>query len=208
MNDASDPWWARQLTEIPTLTDVRRQVEHIVAGKYQGWSAADQADLVSLVVEKYLDKFGKNTDAWKRGSGGEREIPTGWLRTIVTSSAIDLFRKDQARPAVPVDFGDAETDADWDLRAALKDLATPSLVTARGVAADRALSALSERDRQLIRLRVIEDLDLKEVARHTGASYEATKRAVQRAVARLRKVVESDPDLREDLQDRPGYPQA
>ena len=204
--EANTPWWHGQLTQIPTISTVQREIERIVSRKYGGWREGDREDLVSLVLEKYLNEFGKNDQKWPMNKDGERVVPTGWLRKVATNAAIDLHRKAEARPADLVDFDASAGDDHWDAKAALRDLATPSLMNARGVAAERALDALNDADRDLLRWALVDDVGLTEIATRTGKSYEATKRAVQRALTRLRKVVLDDPELRDALFDRPDYP--
>lgn len=79
-------------------------------------------------------------------------------------------------------------------------------MSTRGVAAQHALDALSDADRELIRWAFIDDVGLSEIATRIGKTYEATKKAVQRATSKLKKIVDDDPDLREALLDRPEYP--
>lgn len=199
MADPDIPWWREQLTEVPTISAVRQAIERIVSAKYSGWREGDREDLVSIVWEKYLQEFGKNDEKWPQDEFGGRTPPRAWLRKVVTNAAIDLDRRAKARPADLVDFGDQEHQVEWDARAALRDLATPSLLSARGVAAQHALDALSDAERELIRWALVDDVELSEIATRIGKTYEATKKAVQRATANLRKVVADDPDLREAL---------
>lgn len=206
MADPDIPWWRGQLTEVPTISAVRQAIERIVSGKYSGWREGDREDLVSIVLEKYLQEFGKNAEKWPQDESGDRTLPKAWLRKVATNAATDLDRRAKARPADLVDFGDEEHEVEWDARAALRDLATPSLLSARGIAAQHALDALNDVDRELVRWALVDDVDLSEIATRLGKSYEATKKAVQRATAKLKKVVADDPDLREALLDRPEYP--
>ncbi len=206
MVDPDIPWWREQLTEIPAISSARHTIERIVSAKYSGWRDGDREDLVSIVWEKYLQEFGKNDEKWPQDSFGGRTPPRAWLRKVVTNAATDLDRRARARPADLVDFGDQEHQVNWDARAALRDLATPSLLSTRGVAAQHALNALSDADRELIRWAFIDDVGLSEIATRIGKTYEATKKAVQRATSKLKKIVDDDPDLREALLDRPEYP--
>lgn len=185
------------LTHIPTIKAVQAEVERLVRQVYGGWRESDQEDLVSLVLEKYIAKFGRE----------EADVPTAWLRAVVRTTGIDFHDKQQRRPAEPVDFG--ADDEGWDAVAGLIDLRTPSLMTARGLAAQEALNALGEQspgDRDLVELRVVWEVSLAEIAERIGKSQEATKKAVQRAVARLRQIIASDPALHDALADRAEYP--
>lgn len=83
---------------------------------------------------------------------------------------------------------------------------TASLYAGRGVAVSEALGRLGERDRELIDRRFVRDQSLKSIAAETGESYEATKRAVQRATGKLRDIVLADDELLAVLLDRPAYP--
>jgi len=207
VNDASTPWWHDQRTHIPTYRAVQSKIEDIVNKKYGGWSEDDRADLVALVVEKYLWKFGK--ESLPKNDHGEPDVPFKWLKTVVTTTAIDMHRKQEARSAEVVDFGAPAANGRPELVDALRDLATPSLISMRGVAAQQALDLLAADypfDRDLLYWRYIRGVDLSEIAARIGKSREATKKAVQRAVARLRTAVLANDDLRMALLDRPEYP--
>lgn len=92
------------------------------------------------------------------------------------------------------------------LATALRDLRTPSLLVGRGVGVHEALGRLRERDRELIHRRYVLDESLQSIADATGKNYEATKRAVQRAVGRLRNEMLADDELKAALLDRPEHP--
>ena len=147
--------------------------------------------------------------AFPKNDHGEPDVPFKWLKTVVTTTAIDMHRKQEARPAEVVDFGAPAANGRPELVDALRDLATPSLISMRGVAAQQALDLLAADypfDRDLLYWRYIRGVDLSEIAARIGKSREATKKAVQRAVARLRTAVLANDDLRMALLDRPEYP--
>lgn len=206
MSDGSRPWWKDQLTHIPTQKAVQSKIERIVNTKYSGWPMDDRADLVSLVLEKFLWKFGK--ERLPENEDGELEVPFAWLKTVVTRTAIDMHRKQKVRPVDPVDFGDRASEREA-LVHALRELSTPSLMAMRGIAAQHALELLAVQhpsDRDLLQWRYIDGEDLAEIAERTGKGKEATRKAVQRAVARLRTAVLADHEVRAALFDRPEYP--
>jgi RNA polymerase sigma factor (sigma-70 family) len=184
---------------IPTVRAVQSAVESLVRRAYFGWGEQDREDLVSLVLEKYVEKFGR----------GEGDVPTAWLRAVVRTTAIDLDDKRRRRPATPMDIEAAHDDG-WAL-AGLVDLRTPSLITARGVAASQVLlafAAQSPADHDLVRWRIIDELPLEEIAQRIGKSPEATKKAAQRALDRFRQFVAANPALAEALADRDMPPKS
>ena len=76
----------------------------------------------------------------------------------------------------------------------------------RGIAANQALDRIADkhpRDRDLVRWRHIDGEDFQTIADRTGLNKEAARKAVQRAVARLKAVVMASDDLQEALLNRP-----
>lgn len=203
VSDGSAPWWKDQLTHIPTYQAVQSRIEGIVDKKYSGWREVDRADLVSHVLEKYLWKFGKEN--LNEDVRDNPVVPSAWLQRVVTTTAIDVNRKRQVRRDELVDFADPAAQR-RELVDALRDLATPSLMAMRGVVAQQALERLAVQrlsDRDLLQWRYIDGDELGEIAERIGTTKEATRKAVQRAVARLRIIVLADDDLRAALFDRP-----
>lgn len=202
MSDATDAYWGAQTTHVPAQKKVLATIDKVVAAKYSGWKAEDREDLVSLVYEKYFKMFGKGTPP--ANSAGEPEIPVAWLKTVVKTTAIDLHKKREGRRERAVDFDGEELRSA--LATALRDLRTPSLLAGRGVAVHEALGRLRERDRELIHRRYVLDESLQPIADATGKNYEATKRAVQRAVGRLRNEILADDELKAALLGRTEHP--
>jgi RNA polymerase sigma factor (sigma-70 family) len=64
----------------------------------------------------------------------------------------------------------------------------PSELASREETVERALEHLSESDAVLVRLKVVECLSTEEIAARLGKGFEATRKAVYRALGRLREV--------------------
>lgn len=179
-------------TDVPALIAVQKAVQGLVRRKYPGWSTPDREDLESIVVEKYVTTFGRG--ALPEGPDGQPAVPRAWLSTVMTNAAIDLFRKQEARPADPVDFGVAAADV---FEGRLLDAVNRkrlSMVVAERVDLARALVSLGDAyptALSLIQWHVIEDKPLVEVAALAGKSEAATKKAIQRAIERLRDLIAS-----------------
>lgn len=189
-----------QRTHIPTFQTVQPVIERLARKKYGGWTESQREDLVSLVLEKFLARFGRGP--LPENDNGEPQPPVAWLRAVVTSTGIDLNRQ---RDRADVEFTTYDPDDEsvqQGIRRALGLSDSPSLVVIRGMAAGRALEALaavSASDHDLIRWRYIEGQELSEIAARINKKPEATKKAVQRAAARLKTLVMADDDLRDDL---------
>ena len=105
----------------------------------------------------------------------------GWLWRIVANTAKDAMRRARLRALLTERLARSE----------------PAVVNLEEVAVDRlaagellnALARLSPRDRQLIGLRFVADLDTVSVGAIVGLSAESARRAIGRALDRLRFLV-------------------
>jgi RNA polymerase sigma factor (sigma-70 family) len=106
----------------------------------------------------------------------------GWLWRIVSNTAKDAMRRARLRALLPERLARSE----------------PAVVDLEGVAIERlaatelldALARLSPRDRQLLGLRFVADLDTASVGAIVGLSAESARRAIGRALDRLRFLVQ------------------
>jgi DNA-directed RNA polymerase specialized sigma24 family protein len=174
---------------------VQDAVTRLVRRKWAGWSSADREDLESLVLEKYVAAFGR--ERLPNDLQGDPAVPVAWLTKVVQNTGIDAFRKKQVRPAVAVDFANPDgPDVEARLRTAIEGRMRLSVVIADRVDLQRGLRALGDaypKDLELIHWRLIEDRTLADVAARAGKSEEATKKAIQRAILRLRALLQQDP---------------
>ena len=102
----------------------------------------------------------------------------GWLWRIVSNTAKDAIRRARVRALLTERLGRSEPAV-----VDLEDVAVERL--AAGELLD-ALARLSPRDRQLLGLRFVADLDTASVGQIVGLSAESARRAIGRALDRLR----------------------
>jgi RNA polymerase sigma factor (sigma-70 family) len=182
-------------THNPSFEAVEREITKVVTAKYAGWPAADREDLITRVMESYFHKFGRAP--LPQADDGTPLVPKAWLRTVITNAAIDMYRHAERRPADPVDFAGIDDPlVEERLHRALDDR-SPSLSTlvATRITVEEALKQLAQehpRDVELIVWSVVADLPIEEVALRAGISRDAAKKAVRRALDRLRDVLERD----------------
>jgi len=105
----------------------------------------------------------------------------GWLWRIVANTAKDATRRARLRALLTERLGRREP-----VVIDLEDVAIERL-SARELL--EAMARLSPRDRQLLGLRFVADLDTESVGEIVGLSAESARRAVGRALARLRGVL-------------------
>jgi RNA polymerase sigma-70 factor (ECF subfamily) len=105
----------------------------------------------------------------------------GWLWRIVANTAKDAMRRGRLRALLAERLGRRELAV-----VDLEEIAVERL--AAGELLD-ALARLSPRDRQLLGLRFVADLDTASVGAIVGLSAESARRAIGRALDRLRFLV-------------------
>jgi RNA polymerase sigma-70 factor, ECF subfamily len=106
----------------------------------------------------------------------------GWLWRIVANTAKDAMRKAHLRALLTERLGRREFAV-----VDLEDVAVERLAAAELL---DALARLSPRDRQLLGLRFVADLDTASVGTIVGLSAESARRAIGRALDRLRVLVD------------------
>ena len=106
----------------------------------------------------------------------------GWLWRIVANTAKDATRRARLRALLTERLGRREP-----VVIDLEDVAIERL-SARELL--EAMARLSPRDRELLGLRFVADLDTESVGEIVGLSAESARRAVGRALARLRGVLD------------------
>jgi len=105
----------------------------------------------------------------------------GWLWRIVANTAKDATRKARLRALLTERVGRRESGV-----INLEDVAVERLAAGELLA---AIARLSPRDRQLLALRFVADLDTASVGQIVGLSAESARRAIGRALERLRVLV-------------------
>jgi DNA-directed RNA polymerase specialized sigma24 family protein len=185
----------RHGTDIDGLLAVQAAVRRLVAGKYGGWSPANREDLESLVVERYVAFFGR-ANQLPVDDAGQMILPIAWLKRVIVNAGIDAFRKQEVRPADPVDFGANEPLSNIRLFEAGGGAKRLSVRVAEHVDLSRTLAALSHAyptEAQLIRWHYAEDRDVAEIAVLVGKTEVATRKAIYRAAVRLRELLSAMP---------------
>jgi RNA polymerase sigma-70 factor (ECF subfamily) len=113
---------------------------------------------------------------------------TSWLRRILSRALIDVVRKhDLASREISLEQFDGSGERFLDL--IVESGTSPSQAASRrelGVLLADALARLSERQRQLIILRSLKELDWTEVAANTGTTISSARAMWLRALSRLR----------------------
>ena len=115
--------------------------------------------------------------ARKAGSLGDRTILAGWLCRAARYASADALKQQRRRQR-------REQEAHMQ---SLGNEAEPEAWTHIAPLLDRALHQLGEKDHDAIVLRYLENKDLREVGRALGASEDAAKMRVSRALEKLRK---------------------
>jgi RNA polymerase sigma-70 factor (ECF subfamily) len=105
----------------------------------------------------------------------------GWLWRIVANTAKDATRKARLRALLTDRLGRREP--------AVVDLEAMAVERLSGRELLEAIGRLSPRDRQLLGLRFVADLDTASVGQIVGLSAESARRAIGRALDRLRSQV-------------------
>jgi RNA polymerase sigma-70 factor, ECF subfamily len=108
----------------------------------------------------------------------------GWLWRIVANTAKDAMRRARLRALLTERLARSEPAVVNLEEVAVDNLAAGELLN--------ALARLSPRDRQLIGLRFVADLDTASVGAIVGLSAESARRAIGRALDRLRFLVKGD----------------
>ena len=131
---------------------------------------ADAEDLTQQTFERALR-------AWDRYDATRASVGT-WLLAIARNLLVDHFRADRSGGQEPLDELASEHD----------ELAAPPQQPRLGLEPDleRALAALSDRERELIALRFGGDLNGPEIAELTGLSLANVQQILSRSLRRMR----------------------
>ena len=115
----------------------------------------------------------------------DRERFSAWLTRILVNQCRTMLARTRRREALflDVDLG------------ALDHPAMEGPVTGPWPELDRALATLPDEQREALVLKYADDLTYEEMARVTGAGESALKMRIQRAFARLRKLLQEVPSV-------------
>ena len=138
---------------------------------------ADAEDLTQQTFERALK-------AWPRYDPAKASVHT-WLIVIARNLLVDHYRADRTSRQQPLDDLDSGHDA----------LVDSSVEPDLGLEPDleRALSALSAREREIIALRFGGELSGPEIAAATGLSLANVQQILSRSLRRMRTVIDEQP---------------
>ncbi|MBP5336723.1 MAG: sigma-70 family RNA polymerase sigma factor [Bacteroidales bacterium] len=112
---------------------------------------------------------------WGRGDDLDRvDNPRAWCLTLMRNLCIDRLRTRAGQQTVPIEEN------------------LPDVVTEHSTRMERTLEvvrALPHRSRELLRLRLVEDLSYEEISRQTGLSQTALRVAFHRLKNQLKKKI-------------------
>lgn len=140
----------------------------VVAGRNGDPEDIAQDALLKAIAR--LDRFDPN-----RGS------MDAWLWRIVVNTARDATRRERLRRLLAERLGRHDSSVVDPEEVAIDSLSAAELLA--------AISRLGPRDRQLLALRFVADLDTRSVGEIVGLSAESARRAIGRALERLRLAI-------------------
>jgi len=138
----------------------------------------DASQAEDVVQEAFMDLW--------RGAARfdpDRSRPASYLLTFVHRRAVDLVRREQARPQRG---GDVEDIAD---RAGKDDVPAALITSEQGENVRRALTELPPPQRQVLELAYFKGLSQSEIAEHLGEPLGTVKSRTHVALSRLREVL-------------------
>jgi RNA polymerase sigma-70 factor (ECF subfamily) len=138
----------------------------------------DASQAEDVVQEAFMD-------LWRGAARFDpaRSRPASYLLTFVHRRAVDLVRREQARPQRG---GDVEDIAD---RAGKDDVPAALITSEQGENVRRALTELPPPQRQVLELAYFKGLSQSEIAEHLGEPLGTVKSRTHVALSRLREVL-------------------
>lgn len=136
--------------------------------------------------------------AWQGIGGFRGEVIRPWLFRIATNRCYDLLRVRGRRPAGSLDAEPYEIEPIWSTQGPADEAPDAhSLRRELSIHLERALAALPEDQRTVVLLSDVQGCDYREVAEATGAALGTVKSRLSRARARLRQLLQDDPEAGE-----------
>jgi RNA polymerase sigma-70 factor (ECF subfamily) len=154
-------------------TAYAKQIYRVILGIVR--SAQDAEDITS----EFFLKIWESAASYKSGSGHKR-----WLTVIARNMALDHLRKNKGG-TVSLD------DDEQTLNETADNTSVEESVTAK-VTLDKALSMLTEIERQTVELKLAMDLTFREIADMLGEPMGTTAWRYRQAVLKLRKIMEEE----------------
>lgn len=136
--------------------------------------------------------------AWQSLDSFRGELIRPWLFRIATNRCYDLLRVRARRPAGSLDAEPYEIEPIWSTQGPADEAPDAhSLRRELSIHLERALSALPDDQRTVVLLADVQGCDYREVAEATGAALGTVKSRLSRARARLRQILQDDPEAGE-----------
>jgi RNA polymerase sigma-70 factor (ECF subfamily) len=136
--------------------------------------------------------------AWQSIGSFRGDVIRPWLFRIATNRCYDLLRVRARRPAGSLDAEPYEIEPIWSSQGPTDEAPDAhSLRRELSIHLERALAALPEDQRTVVLLSDVQGCDYREVAEATGAALGTVKSRLSRARARLRQVLQDDPEAGE-----------
>ncbi|MDQ3693708.1 MAG: sigma-70 family RNA polymerase sigma factor [Chloroflexota bacterium] len=121
-----------------------------------------------------------------------------WLFRIAANRAHDLLRVRARRPAASLDAEPFEREPIWSTHSPAGEAPEAhALRRELAVHLERALAALPDDQRLVVLLSDLQGFDYQEIAATTGAALGTVKSRLSRARARLRQILQDDPEAGE-----------
>jgi len=142
------------------------------------WILRSPPDAEDVVQEAFLD-------LWRTAARFDPSLsrPASYLLTFVHRRAVDLIRREQARPQRG---GDVEDIAS---RASTDDVPGSLVASEQGATVRRALADLPPPQRQVLELAYFNGLSQSEIAEHLGEPLGTVKSRTHVALSRLRELL-------------------
>ncbi len=174
---------AAQAGDHAALERIYRDTVPLVLGYLRSNGAREPEDVTSDVFVSMVSNL-------RSFSGDERQFRS-WLLTIAHRRMVDSLRRDGRRREEPV-----PVDELGNRMILLTDGESEAMSRLRSLGVIEAIDQLTEGQRAVLMLRVLADLEVKEIARIVGKPETAVKALLRRALASLERVLAENPRRR------------
>ena len=141
------------------------------------------ADLLAETFATVFEKRSKFRDSGRPGSA--------WIYTIASSQVARYYRRRKVELKAVERLGIAVPKLDDESLSAFERISDSDEVA--GLLVSEAISQIPSGEREAVQLRVVEDLEYREIASRLNCSVVAARVRVHRGLARLTKLMEATP---------------
>lgn len=171
---------AAQVGDHAALERIYRDTAPLILGYLRSNGAREPEDVTSDVFVSMVSNL-------RSFSGDERQFRS-WLLTIAHRRMVDSLRRDGRRREEPV-----PVDELGNRTILLTDGESEAMSRLRSLGVIDAIDQLTEDQRAVLMLRVLADLQVKEIARIVGKPETAVKALLRRAIASLERILDEQP---------------